>query len=524
MATLSIGALPTAESLKDHPLHPWIVAGTVMLATFMEVLDTSVANVALPHMAGNLGATADEATWVLTAYLVANAIILPMSGWFSMIFGRKRYYMTCVFLFTLSSALCGLAPSLFWLIVFRVMQGVGGGALQPISQAILRETFPREKQGMAMAVFGIGVVFAPVIGPTLGGWITDNWSWRWIFYINIPVGVLSLLMTQMLVFDPPWLRRRSLREGHIDFMGLGLLTLGLGALEIMLDEGQRNDWFGSNMIVTAAVLAAVCLVAVVFWELRHEHPVVDFHLLKDRDFAISSFSMFSLGFVLYGSTVLLPLFMQELLGYSATDSGLALSPGGLVVMACMPAVGMLVSRVQPRWLVAFGLAVSAVGLWMMSGFSLGVDFRHILWARCVQSVGMAFLFVPINAMAFYYMAREKLNYGTGIMNLARNIGGSCGIAFSVTMLARRAQFHQSVLAGHVTALDAGFRQMLQGTTQMLHQYGWSLADAGQRAQAMMYGLVQQQSAALAFLDTFRVQAWVFVGLIPFMFLMRGVRK
>ena len=524
MATLSIGGLPTAESLKDHPLQPWIIAGTVMLATFMEVLDTSVANVALPHMAGNLGATSDEATWVLTAYLVANAIILPMSGWFSMIFGRKRFYMTCVFLFTLSSALCGLAPSLFMLILFRVMQGVGGGALQPVSQAILRETFPREKQGMAMAVFGIGVVFAPVIGPTLGGWITDNWSWRWIFYINVPVGVLSLLLTQMLVHDPPWLKRRTLKEGHIDFMGLGLLTLGLGALEIMLDEGQRNDWFGSHMIVSAAVIAGVCLMGVVFWELRHEHPVVDFRLLKDRDFAISSFSMYALGFVLYGSTVLLPLFMQELLGYSATDSGLALSPGGLVVMACMPAVGMLVSRVQPRWLVAFGLAMSAVGLWQMSGFTLGVDFRHILGARCVQSVGMAFLFVPINTMAFYYISREKLNYATGIMNLARNIGGSCGIAFSVTMLARRAQYHQSVLVGHVTALDLGFRQALQGTAQMLHQYGWSMADATERAQAMMYGLVQQQSAALAFVDTFWVLALIFVGLIPFMFLMRGVRR
>ena len=521
---MSATVLDAGALVRQHRTNPWVIAGTVMLATFMEVLDTSVANVALPHMAGNLGATTDEATWVLTAYLVANAIILPMSGWFSMIFGRKRFYMTCVFLFTLSSVLCGMAPSLFMLIVFRVMQGVGGGALQPVSQAILRETFPREKQGMAMAMFGVGVVFAPVIGPTLGGWITDNWSWRWIFLINLPVGVLSLVLTSLLVHDPPWLKRRTLKEGHIDFLGLGLLTVGLGALEIMLDEGQRNDWFGSNMIVSAAVLAAACLTAVVFWELRHEHPVVDFHLLKDRNFAISTFSMFSLGFVLYGSTVLLPVFMQELLGYSATQSGMALSPGGIVIMMFMPLVGFLISRVQPRWLVVFGLSMAAAGLWMMSRFNLGVDFSHIITARIVQSVGLAFLFVPINTMAFYYIARERLGYATGLMNLARNIGGSSGIAFTMTMLARRGQFHQSVLAAHVTSMDGGISGALRGMTQMLHQQGYSMADAAVRAQAMVYGLVQQQSAALAFVDTFRVLSVIFVGLIPFMFLMRGVKR
>ncbi|MGA3028117.1 MAG: DHA2 family efflux MFS transporter permease subunit [Bryobacteraceae bacterium] len=519
MAATLMGA--GAAAVRKHGINPWVIAGTVMLATFMEVLDTSVANVALPHIAGSLGATTDESTWVLTAYLVANAIILPMSGWFSMIFGRKRFYMTCVFLFTVSSMLCGMAPSLFMLILFRVMQGVGGGALQPVSQAILREVFPREKQGMAMAMFGIGVVFAPVIGPTLGGWITDNWSWRWIFFINIPVGVLSLLLTSMLVHDPPWLVRRSLKQGHIDFMGLGLLTVGLGALEIMLDEGQRKDWFGSDLIVQAAALAAICLTAVVFWELRHVHPVVDFRLLKDRNFAISTFSMFSLGFVLYGSTVLLPLYMQELLGYTATQSGMALSPGGIVIMMFMPLVGFLINRVQPRWLVVFGLSMAALGLWMMSGFTLGVDFPHIITARIVQSIGLAFLFVPINTMAFYYIARERLSYATGIINLARNIGGSCGIAFAMTMLARRAQYHQSVLAAHVTSLDSGIGQQLRGMTQVLHQQGFSMADAAVRAQAMLYGLVQRQAAALAFMDGFWALALIFVGLIPFMFMMRG---
>ncbi|HZU28066.1 MAG TPA: DHA2 family efflux MFS transporter permease subunit, partial [Bryobacteraceae bacterium] len=304
---------PPPSSGAIH-INPWFIAATVMLATFMEVLDTSVANVALPHIAGSVAASNDEATWVLTAYLVANAIVLPMSGWFSSLFGRKRFYLTCVFLFTLSSALCGLAPSLGALIFFRILQGLGGGALQPISQAILRETFPLKKQGMAMAFFGVGVVFAPVIGPTLGGWITDNYTWRWIFLINIPVGVLSVVLTMLLVHDPQYLRRRSLAKGlKIDYWGLGLLATGLGALEIMLDEGQRKDWFSSSLIVWSCLIATVALVAVVFWELKHKDPVIELHLLRDRNFAISVFSMFALGFVLYASTMTLPLFMQVLL-------------------------------------------------------------------------------------------------------------------------------------------------------------------------------------------------------------------
>ena len=329
-------------------INPWIIAGTVMLATFMEVLDTSVANVALPHIAGSLSSSVDEATWVLTAYLVANAVVLPLSGWFSTLFGRKRFYMSCVLLFTASSAMCGLAPSLPILILCRVLQGLGGGALQPVSQAILREIFPREKQGMAMAVYGMGVVFAPVVGPTLGGWITDNYTWRWIFLINIPVGICSLLLTSLLIFDPPYLFRKTLRDGlKIDYIGLGLLATGLGSLEIMLDEGQRNDWFSSHGIVAAAIIAAIGLIGVVVWELRQKEPVVDFRLLKDRTFAISTASMFILGFVLYGSTMALPLFLQTLLGYTAIQSGLALSPGGLIIMMMMPIVGILLSRIYP---------------------------------------------------------------------------------------------------------------------------------------------------------------------------------
>ena len=512
-----------APSAPDQ-INPWLIAATVMLATFMEVLDTSVANVALPHIAGSVGASNDESTWVLTAYLVANAIVLPMSGWFSSLFGRKRYYLTCVVLFTVSSALCGLAPSLEALVFFRILQGLGGGALQPISQAILRETFPREKQGMAMAFFGIGVVFAPVIGPTLGGWITDNYTWRWIFLINIPVGVLSVALSSFLVHDPPYLVRKSLKSGlKIDYFGLGLLATGLGALEIMLDEGQRKDWFGSSLIVWACIIAATALVSVVLWELRQKDPVIELHLLKDRNFAISVFSMFALGFVLYSSTMTLPLFMQTLMGYTATRSGLALSPGGLAIMAMMPLVGFLVNRVQPRWLVIVGLVISAFGLFWMARLHLQVDFGLLVEARIAQSLGLAFLFVPINAMAFYYVPKPKTGYATGLMNLARNIGGSTGIALVTTLIARRQQFHQSVLVTHATPYDHGYRAALDGMTQMFMSRGWSQADALQRAHAMLYGMIQQQSAVLAFMDSFWLLALIFLGLIPFMFLMRPTK-
>src|SRR5579883_2566663 len=353
-------------AMPRKAVNPWIIAMTVMLATFMEVLDTSVANVALPHIAGNLSAGLDESTWVLTSYLVSNAIILPMGGWFSMIFGRKRFYMLCVGLFTVASLLCGVAPTLGALIVFRVLQGLGGGALQPMSQAILVESFPREKHGMAMAVYGMGVVLAPIVGPTLGGWLTDNYSWRWIFFINLPVGLLSLVLTAWLVHDPPYLVRKAFAGIKIDYAGFGLLALGLGALEVVLDEGQREDWFSSHFIVTFAIICVVSLIAVVFWELRHPHPVIDFRILKERNYMLSTVAMLILGFVLYGSTALLPLFLQNMLGYTALLSGLVLSPGGIAVIVCMPLVGILLKRYQPRWLVIFGVVACSAGLFMMS--------------------------------------------------------------------------------------------------------------------------------------------------------------
>jgi DHA2 family multidrug resistance protein len=496
---------------------------TVMLATFMEVLDTSVANVALPHIAGSLSATPEEATWVLTSYLVANAIILPMGAWFSMLLGRKRFYMICVAVFTVSSFLCGMAPTLGLLIFFRVLQGLGGGALQPISQAILVESFPREKQGMAMAVFGMGVVVAPVIGPTLGGWITDNFSWGWIFFINVPIGMVALLLTSPLVHDPPYLVRKSLgQDFQVDYMGFGLLALGLGSLEIVLDEGQRKDWLSSNYIVTFAILTAVCLVGVVIWELRQKQPVIDFHVLKERNFALATGSMLVLGFVLYGSTMLLPLFLQTLLGYTAMLSGMVLSPGGIAVCVAMPVVGMLLRRYQARWLVIFGVAVSAAGLMAMSRFTLQLDYATAVRTRIVQSFGLAFLFVPISTVAFMRIPRERMNYATGLFNLARNIGGSSGIAATTTMLARRAQYHQSVLVSHLTPYDPAYRDALAKAAMALRAGGSSGTDAAAQAQGMIYGILLKQSAMLAFADAFWVMGMLFLVIIPLMFLIRKV--
>jgi len=503
------------------PINPWIIAMTVMLATFMEVLDTSVANVALPHIAGNLSAGVDESTWVLTSYLVANAIILPMGGWFSMLFGRKRFFMICVALFTVSSVMCGLAPSLGMLIVARVLQGIGVGALQPMSQAILVESFPRERHGTAMAVFGMGVVLAPVVGPTLGGWITDNYSWRWIFFINVPVGILALVLTTFLVFDPPYLVRKAFGNGFkIDYMGLGLLATGLGALEVVLDEGQREDWFASNFIVIFAAIAAAGLIAVVLWELRQKEPVIDFHILKERNYMLATVSMLVLGFVLYASTALLPLFLQTLLGYTAMLAGMVLSPGGIVVLFCMPLVGILLRRYEARWLVVFGVLVSATGLLLMSRFNLQVDYRTAVWSRVIQSAGLAFLFVPISVAAFRFIPKERTNYATGLFNLARNIGGSSGIAAVTTLLARRPQFHQQVLTAHLTPYDLTYQAALARSTHLLQAHGASLPDAALQAQGLIYGSVVRQSSMLAFSDAFWLMAVLFVAIVPLMFLMR----
>jgi DHA2 family multidrug resistance protein len=518
---MSAAAPPLENADVWRPaVNPWIIAITVTLATFMEVLDTSIANVALPHIAGSLSAGQDESTWVLTSYLVSNAIVLPLSGWLSSIMGRKNFYMSCVALFTISSFMCGLAPNLATLIICRVLQGAGGGGLQPSEQAILADTFAPAKRGMAFAVYGIAVVTAPAIGPTLGGWITDNFTWRWIFFINIPVGIISILLTSRLIQDPPYLRRRKLSETKIDYIGLGFVALGLGTLQVVLDKGQRDDWFESHFIVILSVIAAVSLIFVIFWEWKHKDPIIDLHLFRDRTFGISNLLMFMLGFALLGSTLLLPLFMQTLLGYTAERSGLALMPGGFTIMLLLPLVGFLLSRYSPRWPLVFGLVMLSASLFNMTRFDLLIDFRTAAMARILQAAGMAFLFVPINTAAYAFLPRDKNNAASGLMNLARNIGGSVGISLVTTMLDRRTQVHLNDLSRHLSAGNPAFQSMLQGTAQAMRAHGANAAFATQQAYALIEGTVQRQATMLAYIDDFRFLGWAILAMVPLVFLMK----
>jgi DHA2 family multidrug resistance protein len=495
-----------------------------MLATFMEVLDTSIANVSLPHIAGSLSATVDESTWVLTSYLISNAIVLPLTGWLSMLFGRKRLFIGCVIIFTISSFLCGLAPNLSLLIFFRILQGAGGGGLQPISQAILVESFSRKRQGMAMAVYGMGVVVAPIIGPTLGGWITDSFSWRWIFFINVPVGVVAVLMTLAIVQDPPYMIRKTLKQGlKIDFIGLGLLSVGLGFAQVVLDKGQTEDWFESRFIVWCAVIGVLGLIGVVLWELRQPEPLVDLRLFKQRNYSVATFMMFAMGVILYGTTVLLPILVQTLMGYTAEWAGLVLSPGGIVTLFVMPLVGRLLGVFQPRWLVVCGLVILGAGMYRLSELSLETGFWTFVTTWTMSRAGMPFLFVPINVMAFAYIPREKTNSATGLINLTRNMGGSVGISLVAAAQTRWAQVSQSNLAGNITALNPFYAGRLQHLQAALLAAGSSPTQAAQQAQAMLYSEMLRQSAMLAFVDVFRVLAWICVGLIPLMLLMKPVK-
>jgi DHA2 family multidrug resistance protein len=525
---MGAGTITMNEAAEWRPaINPWIIALTVTLATFMEVLDTSIANVSLPHIAGSLSTGTDESTWVLTSYLVSNAIVLPLSGWLSSIVGRKHFYMGCVALFTISSFLCGLAPNLGMLIFFRVLQGAGGGGLQPSEQAILADTFPPAKRGMAFAVYGIAVVMAPAIGPTLGGWITDNFTWRWIFFINIPVGIISLLLTSRLIQDPPYFKRRKLSETRIDYTGLGFVALGLGTLQVILDKGQRDDWFSSHFIVALTVVSAASLIFVIFWEWHHKDPIIDLHLFKVHSFATSNFLMFMLGFALLGSTLLLPLFMQTMLGYTAQRSGLALMPGGFSIMMAMPIVGFLLSRYSPRWLMLFGLSMLSFSLFHMTSFDLGVDFRTVMMARVYQAVGLAFLFVPINTAAYSFLPRDKNNAASGLMNLARNIGGSVGISFVTTMLARRAQVHQVRLTENLSASNPQFQSTLRGMTGIFSGGGAGTGTGGTSAQQHAYAMIQanviQQSTMLAYIDNFWILGIVIACLIPCVFLIKKAK-
>jgi MFS transporter, DHA2 family, multidrug resistance protein len=498
--------------------NPWAIALVVTMATFMEVLDTSIANVSLPHIAGNLSVSQDEGTWVLTSYLVSNAVVLPISGWIASKVGRKRFYMSCVVVFTVSSFLCGIAPSLGALIFFRILQGLGGGGLGPSEQAILADTFPPAKRGMAFAVYGMAVVLAPAIGPTLGGFITDHFTWRWIFFINVPVGLLSLTLTRRLVTDPPHIVAAKGKSGGIDYIGLGLIAVGLGFLEIVLDKGQEDEWFASPFILTSTIIAAVALVSFVLWERKQEHPIVDVNMFKNRTFAAANVMMLTLGIALFGSTVLLPQYLQVLMGYTAQQSGMALSPGGFEVILLLPFVGMLVSRIDSRYMIGFGfLMLSASLFYMTRHLYTGIDFRTAVELRLIQSIGLPFLFIPINTLVYAGVAPEKNNAVSGIVNLSRNMGGDIGIAAVTTLIARRSQFHQSVLVTRASNFDSGFTARLSGIAQNFERAGASAVDAAHKALQVIYFQVQQQAATLAFLDAIKMLAVVTGLMIPLLF-------
>lgn len=499
----------------------WAIALTVIIPTFIDVMDTSVVNVSLPHIQGSLNAGVDEVTWVLTSYLVSNAVIIPITGWLASIFGRRNYLLFSIVIFTLSSVLCGAAPSLKVLVIARVLQGLGGGGLQPLSQAILLETFPVREHGVAMAVFGMGVVFAPILGPVLGGFITDNWSWRWVFYINVPLGFLAVFMAMLTIHDPPYIRARTVR---IDHWGLALLSVGLGCLQVVLDKGEREDWFESHFIVTLTVIAVVALTAFVLVELRVAHPVVNLRVFKDPTFAAGNVIMFTGYFCLFGSIVLLPLYLQNLMGYTALWAGLVLGPGGLASLMIMPVAGMLMKRgVRPNRLLAVGLVLAAAALTLMSRFNLQADFFSAAWPRIVQALGMGLFFVPLSAATYVNIPREQMGNATGIFNLLRNLGGSFGVAFSTTVLSQRSQWHQNMLVDRLTPFDKPFRMALD---KMLALTGGDPSSFHDRTVAMaaIYKETLRHAAMMAFNDTFWLFAWFTAALVPLTFVMRGPKK
>jgi len=501
--------------------NPWLIAASVMLATFMEVLDTSVANVALPHIAGNLSATPEESTWVLTSYLVSNAIILPATNWLGRYFGRKNFLIFCIVIFTASSALCGAAASLGMLIVARILQGAGGGALQPIAQAVLMESFPLEKRGSAMAVFGMGVVVAPIIGPTLGGWITDNYSWRWIFYINVPVGIVAVLMAKTFIEDPPYIKQQ--RPGRIDYIGFGLMALALGTLQLVLDKGQEEDWFSSSLITSGAILAGVMFISFIIWELRSQEPIVNLSILGNRNFAVGTALMTALGIVLYGTIALLPLFLQTLMGYPALQSGLAVSPRGLGSIASMIIVGRLISTINGRYLLLFGFGLLAFSTYLFSDINLQISMGSIVWPGIISGFAMGFVFVPLTTMALGTLANDQMGNASGVFNLMRNTGGSLGIAAVTTMLSRGAQIHQAAMVSHLTPYDPAFQQRLHEITGTLATQGGSTA-AAQQAYGAIYGTVVRQASVMSYIDNFRLLSFLCILCFPMVFLFARVKR
>ncbi len=515
MATAEI-SLPRTQPV----VNPWIIAVAVMLGTFMEVLDTTVVNVSLRHIAGSLSATIDEATWALTAYLVANAIVLPLTGWLGNMFGRKRVLMTSIAGFTIASVACGVAPNLPMLIIFRIIQGATGGGLQPLSQAIMLEAFPPQDRGKAMAFWGLGIVVAPMLGPVLGGWITDTYSWRWIFYINLPVGVGAMIMAQLFIFDPPYIRRISQR---VDYWGIGLLAVGIGCLQIILDKGQEEDWLASKFITWLLVICIVALTGFVIRELLDRHPVVNLRVFRVRTYATGVFLMSILGFVLYGSIVLIPIFLQTLLGYSALEAGWAMLARGLGAFIAMPLVGVLMSKFEARKLMAFGFLVAAYSMWMLSEINLNAGYWDVFWPQFIQGVAMGFLFVPLTTVTHDPIPKEQMGNATSIFNLLRNIGGSIGISYVVTMTARQTQRNTNVLGAHINPLNPSAQQMIESARNMFMSKGADFYTASNQAYAAVFGMIQQQATMLSFVKAFRFLGIMFLLVIPLILIMKKPR-
>jgi DHA2 family multidrug resistance protein len=537
MAAASSLTTPVAAS-KPHlqlvarkPINPWVIALTVTLATFMELLDTSIANVSLPYIAGGLGRSYDEVTWILTTYLVANAVVLPLSAWLSRVIGRKNYYLLCVALFTATSFLCGIAPSLNIMLLARVLQGIGGGGLAPVEQAILVDTFPAHKRASAFALYTVAIVTAPAIGPVLGGWITDNFNWRWVFLINIPIGLLSMVLTSRFVHDPPaFAQERKLvrnEQGRlrVDGVGIGLIAIGSAALEILLDRGQIDDWFGSSFISSMFAVALLCLGAAVIWELRQPDPVIEFRLLGSRNFAIANLLYFVFGFGLFASTTMIPQILQSLYGYRAIDAGLVLGPGAFVITLLAPVGAQLVQRgvIQPRYLLAGAVTVVALSFFHYSHFTLDTNYAHYAWARALQGLGYAFFFVPLSVIAYSQLKPGQNNKASSITNFFRNWGGSFGIAFASTLAERRQSFHQATVGGTLAPSQPWLHQQVQRTAAYLQAHGISHADALGAAYARAYHQLQAQTQFLAFMDCFHVIGLVTLIAAPIVLLTHRFR-
>jgi DHA2 family multidrug resistance protein len=534
MSTLT--AIPEPVALKPSvrrsrkPINPWVIALTVTLATFMELLDTSIANVSLPYIAGGLGRSFDEVTWILTTYLVANAVVLPMSAWLSRVFGRKNYYMACVALFTITSFFCGIAPSLGIILIARILQGIGGGGLAPVEQAILVDTFPPAQRASAFALYTVAIVTAPAIGPVLGGWITDNYNWRWIFFINIPIGLLSLFLTNRFVHDPPEFQaeRATVRRGgklRIDAVGILLIGIGSMALEIMLDRGQIDDWFGSSFICWMFVIGVATWAFAIYWELNHDDPIIDLHLLANRNFSIASVFYFIFGFGLFATTTMIPQVLQSLYGYRAIDAGLVLGPGAFVITLLAPVGAQLVQRgiVHPRILLGISVVTVAASMFFYSGFNLQTDYTHYALARGFQGLGYAFFFVPLSVIAYSQLKPGQNNRASSLTNFFRNWGGSFGIAFVTAMSERRQNFHQSVVGANLTSSSFPLQQSIHTMTDYLRQHGFSSFDATRAATLYYYTQLENQTKLLAFMDCFHIVGWVTLAAAPLVLLIRHVR-